>query len=188
MDKLSQNRVILIAAAGLVIISFSFFGIAKNIQAENLSSIGTRFFNISASNIVFNNIVKGIFSGNTDSKVPVRESGRRKKDGFLKNFYFFLSILIIKEKAVLLMVIAFIGFVVKRKNYRELKITEAVFYARMKFYLWWALRFLTPLQMCMLNRADEYDINPAGIAGDVYLRPYLNRAYAIKSAVFFMYK
>jgi len=187
MNKLSQNRVILILVTGLVIASFSFFGIVKNIQAENFSSIKTHFVNMSASNIVFNNIVKGIFSGDSKNKVPLNKKDK-EENNFFNNFYFFLSILILKEKGAILLLLIFVGFIGKKNSFKEHNKVEAVFIARMKFYLWWALRFLTPLQKCILNRADEFDINPVRIEGGVCLRQNLDRALNYESAVFFMYK
>jgi len=40
----------------------------------------------------------------------------------------------------------------------------------LSFYKWWSLKFLSPLQKCLYNRSDEYDINPIYMLdGGVYV-------------------
>jgi hypothetical protein len=112
--------------------------------------------------VVFDRITKGLKSFNKEknplnSKSP--ENKKNKYSGLL--FYILSTILITNEKKLLLVLMVSIAYAfIKNCKKSRIKGNESIVVPKMKFYLWWCLKFLTPLQKCIRERADEYDINP----------------------------
>jgi len=113
-----------------------------------------------------------------------------KKDENFSNVLFFLlsSIAVVPADKILILIlmVVFIGLFIGNSTINLYKYKEEYNLLRAKFYLWWCLKFLTPVQKCILNRSDEFDINPISKVWSFILHgtsPRLLRR--IKSAGFF---
>lgn len=160
-----KNRILLSIFTGFIIICFSIFGIlqfGKSHGGHVSLLIKNSGYSTSTINIV-DRIADRMAKTRKSPIVPDNKNQKKELAGLV--FYILTTILVITEKSLILLLIAFIGlaFAVIKPFYEGG--LELIIPPQVKFYEWWSLKFLSPIQKCMINRADEYDINPIRIDG-----------------------
>ncbi|MFC2061179.1 hypothetical protein ACFLUV_01560 [Elusimicrobiota bacterium] len=152
-----------------VIFSFTFLGLVQNPmdKCKKVTLLTMEMLNPLKSMQVVNAIVKDLsFDKNSaetsKNGAPLRKNSQKQKNknlsGFL--FYFLSTILITQEKTLLILVVTFICMISKSIKTLYSGFREIITPPRLKFYIWWSLRFLTPLQKCIRSMIERYDINP----------------------------
>ncbi|MFC2062228.1 hypothetical protein ACFLUV_06925, partial [Elusimicrobiota bacterium] len=112
--------------------------------------------------LVVNSLVKSSIQDVAKTNKPIsRKTDKKKKNKAAEVLFMLLnSVIISNEKAILMLIMLFIGFKaikkLSRQNIREVLKAPP----RIKYYRWWSLRFLTPLDKCIQALTNKYDQNP----------------------------
>lgn len=159
------NFKFLIIAA--ILISFASFMILQ-FYRDNVNSISllSKTASFNSGTIVSSDRLVDRLAGINKPDNSTRGAKPDKKTRKLSEFIIYLlSIMTVaSDKSIILLFIMFMGLsigFIKSMNMRVRDIFVPP--PEMKFYKWWSLKFLSPLQKCIINRADEYDINPLRI-------------------------
>jgi hypothetical protein len=192
MRLLIRHKKLISALVGGFLLSYSLLGMFQCNKSVNhkLSMLSSTSILFSTTSMIIGSIKKSIAAINT-SKVPAPVKPLKNKKGRFSSILLFLltSVIIIQDKSLIFMLLlAVIGFV-KVFCDKNLIHDNRMLQARVKFYRWWSLKFLTPLQKCIINRADEYDLNPMSLIGRV---EYVNTPYFVlceqSAGCFFVYR
>ncbi len=91
----------------------------------------------------------------------------QEKNSSFYNLIFLLGSITLLNGAGSVISVIFLAFILSSGILnRSVRKQNAMLMSRLRHYKAWSLKFLTPLQKCILNRADEYDINPVtGVSG-----------------------
>ncbi|MFH1415291.1 MAG: hypothetical protein ABIH89_04335 [Elusimicrobiota bacterium] len=169
MSFFAKRKVFFSIIAGGVVVIFSFMGILQSYRnySNHISIIIKNSNYCSRAVFEVDRMAKRMFNPVTAKKkiptVPEQRKESRKFAGFMA--YIISTIIISGDKSILLMLICFVGIAVREISMKKRDL-EVLILPKLKFYQWWSLRFLNPLQKCIVNRSDEYDINPIrGIYG-----------------------
>jgi hypothetical protein len=107
---------------------------------------------------------------NTASKIPV-DTRQKENNNILNTLLFLMGGLIITGRRDIM--IFMLGVVERIKNIYKGIFGSDYTYSVLSWinsYRQRILKFLTPLQKCILNRSDEYDINPINIVlGGIFI-------------------
>ncbi|MFC2061140.1 hypothetical protein ACFLUV_01355 [Elusimicrobiota bacterium] len=162
-----MKRKILSIMIGIVILCFSFMGMVQFHKAINgaVSLLKTGTLYPSVSILEVNNFIKDI--SNTESTKTGSNTQEKKQDKKPMNLLFFImsTVLISNEKLLLMLAIALIAVICKeiKKSWKQEVGDKAP--PGLKYYIWWSLRFLNPLQKCVRILARKYDSNPVSFYG-----------------------
>lgn len=145
------------------------FGFYKTIN-DTFSSLRNSFDFNAATVINVNGFIRDIASTGSSDKAPSGQKETKK----VFNFLFFLmgAVVLSGEKfLVILMLSAFAFF----NGFTKKNLTGIYRINRPPddYYLWWILNFLSPVQKCISNLADKYDMNPLYLYGRVDSNPAL---------------
>lgn len=92
-----------------------------------------------------------------------KQSKNDKLPGFL--FYILSSMLVCNEQYIIMMILA-IAFVSFRITASSVFVIKDIYIPPdIKYYTRWRLKFITPLEKCIMNLAAKYDINPIFMFG-----------------------
>ncbi|MFC2092131.1 hypothetical protein ACFLTD_05100 [Elusimicrobiota bacterium] len=94
---------------------------------------------------------------------PVHDRNEKQKKLSSLLFYLLTAVTVCSDKSIILLICAFMGVVSGVSKFFNDRMKEVLIPPQFKFYEWWALKFLTPIQKCLLNRADQFDIDPVKI-------------------------
>ncbi len=162
-----KKKQILSIAVGLIILSCTFLGTFQFQKSINcaISLLKTAFVYPSIAILEVNDFIKDVSSAEDKAEtVPVNKKEQSNKT--LKLLFLILSTMLVSNEKffLILLIMVFAGICIgfKKTFNRDNRIFLP---PDIKFYLWWRLKFLTPLQKCILNRSDEYDINPINMYG-----------------------
>ena len=127
-----------------------------------VSLVNVDLSHYSATVFVLSKITKTLHSINVQKKLPLTNKSSKKKNklsGFL--FYFISALIVSNEKSMILLLIVFMGMMLAKFNKSKIQTDkDIVIPPKLKFYIWWSLRFLSPLQKYMQYLANKYDGNP----------------------------
>ncbi len=185
-----KKKQILSMAVGVIILSCTFLGTFQFHKSINcaLSLLKTAFVYPSIAILEVNDFIKDISSAEDKAEtVPVNKKEQSNKT--LKLLFLILSTMLVSNEKLflmlLIMVFAAICMGFKKTFNRDVRILMP---PDIKFYLWWRLKFLTPLQKCILNRSNEYDINLINMYGWALYACKKTRILLMnRMRVFFMY-
>lgn len=168
MHNIWKKR-LLSTIVGLTIVFVSVCGtfhLQKNLT-NAISMMKNALLSPSIAVLELNDFIKEMSSEESTGKTAPADNSGKKKNMF-NVLFFMLSIVVVsnEKEFFLMMILAFVGLYIHIKrnfnrNYRILDPPE------LKFYLWWSLKFLTPVQKCIQNLAAKYDINPIFMSGRV---------------------
>ena len=168
---------------GVMVLAVTFLGalqVSSDINNSNVSLFQTSLKLHSKIFLGFYTIIDDIGSiVNSKKTNPV--DTKEKNNKTLSVFLFALSAILINKKInlVILVMLILTGCCIYKKTIfsSDDKIPDII-----KGYLLRMLRFITPVNKCILNRADQYDINPISIVvnGIIKLSLNLNRALSKK--------
>ncbi|MFW6172402.1 MAG: hypothetical protein ACOC5T_01535 [Elusimicrobiota bacterium] len=145
--------------AGLIFV-FTSLGVVQYINNKQ-SLIGDKVFNPARTVFVVNDFIEKFNKGypeNLPNRSDSKEnSGKRNKTGV-----YIINQGKISKRFILSKVFGIKVKFLPEKNSIFSLIKESMF-AHSKYYLKWSCIFLTPIEMCIQSRADEFDINPIDI-------------------------
>ncbi|MFH1414704.1 MAG: hypothetical protein ABIH89_01290 [Elusimicrobiota bacterium] len=181
----------IILASTLVI--FSVFGILQFSLHDNtkVSFINSSDSHFSKTANAADRINEGLLQGEAGRKPPV-DGQKDRSDSLMKFFICILGTLMVPAgNSLIIMIITAMVFVLLKKENPFCRAFKEVFRPPgMEYYNRRRLNFVTPLEKCILNRADIYDINPISKYGwGMY--PFIETralAYSGRARVFFMAK
>jgi hypothetical protein len=160
---MKANKIISLLTV-IIILSFSFLGllqVPENIN-KSFSMIKTVMPYPGKTVVVINKFIRfSPFAGAAARDTsPMRQKEQKKKNSSGLIFYLLSSLLVCNEKALiifmLLIAVIFISEIKRTAiDYRSIFVPPDIWYYRR-----WRLKFLTPIEKCIKNRADEFDINP----------------------------
>ncbi|MFC2061137.1 hypothetical protein ACFLUV_01340 [Elusimicrobiota bacterium] len=161
---MKRNKIISIISV-FIIISFSFLGTIQIYQrvVNNLTIIKSVISFPSKPMIMINKFIKRSTEDFESKKQPVPIEDKEKKRHKLAEILYMIinSVMITGQNNIMLMMFLLAGFTIMRKKFSaDVKRDALKSPPRIRHYKWWSLRFLTPLQKCIQNRSDIYDINP----------------------------
>jgi hypothetical protein len=149
---------------GLLILGVIFLGalqISRDIINPNVSLVQTSLKYHSKVFRDINTIVNDIHSQvNSEKTNPVDK--KETKNKYLNAFLLALSAILINKKTNLANVILILlmkSYICIRKTFAK---DDYLKPEVIKRYLLRILQFITPVNKCILNRADQYDIDPVG--------------------------
>ncbi|MFC2061992.1 hypothetical protein ACFLUV_05720 [Elusimicrobiota bacterium] len=165
---MSKNNVISLGII-LSILCFSFMGTTQSFKnsVNTINLVKVPMSYLSKPVISVNKILGSSINDLKESRKAPLPSKKSKKKKLAETIFLILSSVVVSnEKSLILLMIAFVGLTLLYKKYR-LHIDKRRHHPppQMKYYIWWSLRFLTPLRKCIATRADEYDINPIRFTG-----------------------
>lgn len=151
-------------------LSFSFFSFSHICCAEQSNSLvkAADFNHYATSVLVLNRITDQVFSKLPFKKTPVApEAEKNKRQKRLSCLVLSLtrSILVSGKTAAVLMIVMVFGCGIMKKSDYTNNTRKCTITPKMKFYLWWVLKFMNPLQKYIDNLALKYDMNPIRYIG-----------------------
>jgi hypothetical protein len=189
MNYIAKTRKLVSMLMGILMFGCSVLAIMHFSTSIKISMINSNSSYASKTVVVFDRITKGLMSFNEEksplnSKAP--EKKKSKYSGLL--LYIISTILITNEKRLLLvLIVSFLSLFIKNGKKRTVKGNDRGILSKLKFYLWWRLKFLTPLQKCICERSDEYDINPMNIGiREKYVQKRTAFCFFIKQSAVFL--
>jgi len=110
---------------------------------------------------------------------PSKDASENRENNFADILFFLLNTVLISNEKSFLFILFFAMFLLSsasnKLNVRKFR-TGSVKPPDWLHYLRWRLKFVTPLQKCMQNRSDEFDINPIRRLRDAIVPCGINRA------------
>ncbi len=176
MHVLVKNRIILSVTSLFLITSILCLGIIqccmKYSSKYSFLVPGSKY--CSRAIVVVDRMAGRLFPGDKDSNIPENEKSKpnnKKKLGKLISFI--LSTLLISNNTGFAIGVTLVLFISLKliKNIEKKGGKEIVVPPELRFYNWWALKFLSPIQKCIMSRADIFDINPIDICRGGLSRP-----------------
>jgi hypothetical protein len=170
MLNFSKKKLLISIISAVLLVSFSFFGMFDYCRTYSgkISLLLSNSKVYSKTAVSIDNMARRMFNIDDKADEPVvpqkaSRSEKRKFSGLV--FYLLATIIVAKDKSIILLISSFMSasntFVkFLQKGAAKIKIPP-----ELKFYEWWALKFLSPLQKSIFNRSDIYDINPMGFYG-----------------------
>jgi len=155
-------KVILSIIMVIIVVLFTSLGIINidHKAAACVSCVVSDIASYSTTLFLFNNML----SGKQAEPVHGSESNREERGTKRLDFLFFvLQGLLVSNEKFLLVLVSLLLLSLYMKTPRKKKIRgndHGDRYRKKRHYIWWVLKFLTPLQKCIENRSDEFDINP----------------------------
>ncbi len=158
-----KNKITSIIIVFIILLSFSFFGLAQlpNIADRSLSLVRTIIPYPGKTVLVINNFLKkypDAKSASTQRKTSGSKNNKQKVAGMI--MYMLSSVLVCNEKVFLLFLMVMAGLSINILN-SFLRFYRGVFVPPdIQYYRLWRLKFLTPIDKCIKCLVDKYDINP----------------------------
>jgi len=163
MYNILIKRRLYTAIVWMIIVSFLLFGIMQFNRAcsESISLLKTDTSHHSSGIMLLGSITRGWLPAQENS--TTRHPGTpEKKQQQLNRFLSYVSSSLINTSgnSIVLMLCVFIGVMLLVEKHVQGNRETVLFGIRIRFYRWWTLRFIDPVQKSISSRADEYDINP----------------------------
>ena len=153
----------------IIILSFSFLGLFAVPENVNRSFrlIKTVMPYPGKTAVMINRFIK--FSPFHEA-APEKNSPMRQKEEKSKNttglmFFLLSSFLVCNEKTLLILVLIIALITIKEIHRRGVDYKSLFVPPDIWYYRCWRLKFITPIEKCIYNRADQYDINPIFMNG-----------------------
>jgi hypothetical protein len=114
--------------------------------------------------IVFNRIVDGILS---EGKIPVEPNDGQKSSRNRKLLEFLIfavcSFVVVNERILVFFLNLVQDIIYVLKDILRIPGVSCL-NQKQRFYRWWILKFLNPVQQSLFNRTDVYDIDPVSVS------------------------
>ncbi len=152
----------------IVVICFSFLGFEQFYRSISgrISLLNTESRHYSKTATILDRIALGVFSENAGRKIPLMpKSPTKEKKEILRFLCYLVNTFSVSMKYSLILIAALfiMGNILNRNKFIVRRIRDFFIPPGIKYYSRWRFKFISPIEKCIFNRADIYDINPIGI-------------------------
>ncbi len=152
----------------IVVLCFSFLGLIQlpEVVNKSFSLIRTVIPYPGKTVLMINKFLKyNPYDNSAHTHKTTTDNQKRKNrfSGIL--FYILSSVLVCNEKSFLLLLIVLAGLSVRCFNSEEYNCRDVFAPPDMQFFRQCRLKFITPIEKCIQNLVEMYDINPINMYG-----------------------